>query len=213
MISTYRKRRLLKILQELYPNPKSELNFGNSYELVIAVVLSAQCTDKKVNEVTPLLFSYYPDFATLSTADLADIEKILRPINYFRTKSLNVVNLSRQVMLQFGGNLPLTFTELTSLPGVGKKTANVVLNELNIAHTLPVDTHVYRLSLRLALSEGNNVTQVEDDLCHLFPTKVWRTLHHSLILHGRSVCKAIKPLCHKCKLLSLCQYGQNLQNL
>lgn len=195
---------ILTALRALYPAAASELNFRNEYELVIAVVLSAQCTDKKVNEVTPTLFTRYPSFEALKEGDLAEVEAILRPINYYRTKARNVIALSKEVITRFSGELPRSQEDLITLPGVGRKTANVVTSERKIAPAIAVDTHVFRVSKRLGLSQGKNPLEVEQDLMALYPSDQWHELHHTLILHGRRACKARAPLCHECKLSPLC---------
>lgn len=198
------RRELLSQLALLYPNPKSELNFQNDYELIVAVILSAQCTDKKVNEVTPILFKEYPTFKALSTAPLATLEKIVRPVNYYRTKSKNLIGMAERVVTDFGGVLPREYTELTTLPGVGRKTANVILTERGETAAFPVDTHVFRVSHRLGLSRGKTPDAVEEDLKSAFPEESWRHLHHWLIFHGRRVCKAQRPLCSICAFSSVC---------
>ncbi len=199
---------LIPTFAKLYPEPQSELNFTTGYELLIAVVLSAQCTDKKVNEVTPKLFKLYPSFKKLSTAQLQSVEEIIRPINYYKTKAKNLIALSQRVESEFHGTVPLSRKELISLPGVGQKTANVVLGELEVEHTFPVDTHVFRVSKRLGLSQGKTVEAVEEDLKKVFEKKDWRTLHHCLIFHGRRVCKAVSPRCNECVLLEYCPSGK-----
>ena len=199
---------LLKILRRLYPNPASELNFRAPYELIVCVALSAQCTDKKVNEVTPLLFKRYPSFPHLAKAKSADLQRIIRPINYYRTKSKNLIAMARMVVDVFGGSLPQTIEELKRLPGVGQKTASVVICELGITPAFPVDTHVFRLAKRLALARGNTPAKVEEELKLRFHSRHWRDLHLRLILHGRRVCKAQRPLCNLCRLVTLCPIGQ-----
>ncbi len=196
--------RILDVLKQLYPNPRSELNFSNEFQLVVAVTLSAQCTDKKVNEVTPELFTKFPNFKTLAVAKSSELERIIRPVNYYRTKAKNLIAMAQLVISAFSGVLPREHAQLVTLPGVGRKTANVVVGELGVAPALPVDTHVYRLTHRLALSSGKTVRDVENDLCSLFAPQDWRALHHSLILHGRKVCKAQRPACASCELGSLC---------
>ena len=197
-------KELLKIFGELYPNPRSELNFRNNYELVVSVSLSAQCTDKKVNEITPHLFSRYDSFAKLEKASLPAVEKIIRPINYYRTKAKNLIGMACKVVADFKGELPTGHADLISLPGVGNKTANVIQSELGSAHTFPVDAHVFRVSKRLALAKGKDVLEVEEELRKRFKSNLWRPLHHWLIFHGRRVCKAQRPLCAECRLASLC---------
>lgn len=194
---------ILSTLRRLYPEPRSELNFRNSYELLVAVMLSAQCTDKKVNEVTPALFRACPDFADLARAKLPEIERIIRPINYYRTKARNLLSMAESVA-SAGGDLPRTREGLMALPGVGQKTASVILSELGLEPALPVDTHVFRVARRLGLSAGNNPREVEEDLKRAFPAKTWRELHHWLIFHGRRVCKARKPSCASCPLAKRC---------
>ncbi len=195
---------ILAILSKSYPAPESELNFKNEYELLVCVMLSAQCTDKKVNEVTPKLFSPYPNFEKLSKAPLAILQKIIRPINYYKTKAKNLKKTAILVCENYSGQVPKKHEELLTLPGIGNKSANVILGELKAAHTLPVDTHVFRVSKRLGLASGKNVLQVEEELKKIFQPKSWRTLHHCLILHGRRICKARRPLCAQCPLNKLC---------
>jgi len=202
--SAYARRKILEILATLYPSPKSELYFTNEYELLVAVVLSAQCTDKKVNEVTPGLFAHYPSFEALSKAKVEDTAEIIRTINYFKTKARHLVALSKKVVEEYEGKLPRDHYQLVSLPGVGRKTANVVLSELGVIPTFPVDTHVYRVSKRLGFATGKNPEKVEDELKELFPPSVWRSLHHWLILHGRRTCSARSPRCDECLLSKYC---------
>lgn len=198
------KKKIVEGFRELYPTTGSELNFLNPYQLVTAVSLSAQCTDKKVNEISPLLFAKYPNFKSLASANLTDVEAILRPVNYYKTKSKNIIRMAETVLNQFKGKLPETHLELTTLPGVGRKTANVVLGELKITPSLPVDTHVFRVSKRLGLAHGKNADAVEEDLKKEFPPELWYDMHHWLIYHGRRVCKAQRPLCGACTLVKLC---------
>ena len=194
----------MSLFAQLYPEPASELNFKNDFQLIISVVLSAQCTDKKVNEVTPQLFSEFSSFKTLKNASISKVERIIRQVNYYKTKAKNIVGLAKMIEENFEGKIPTTFDEITQLPGVGRKTASVVLGELGITHTLPVDTHVFRVSKRLGLATGLNVKEVEAELRRAFSPDQWRPLHHYLIFHGRRVCKAQRPLCLSCTLSPLC---------
>lgn len=196
--------KVLKVLSELYPDAESELDFKNPYQLLVAVILSAQCTDKKVNEVTPELFGKYKDFESLSKAKLSSVEKIIRPINYYKTKSKNLIAMAQLVSENFKGKVPQLHEELVSLPGVGNKTANVVRSELGFGYSLPVDTHVKRVSMRLGLSSGKNADSVESELKAIFKPETWRQLHHGLIFHGRRVCKAQNPACQECLLNPNC---------
>jgi endonuclease III len=202
---------LLTKLERAYPAPASELNFSNDYELLISVVLSAQCTDKKVNQVTAALFPTYPDFRSLADAEITDIEKIIREVNYYRTKAKHLKALAGNIMESFDGELPDTREGLESLPGVGRKTASVVLSERGIEEALAVDTHVFRVARRLGLSHQMKRDQVEQDLMKQFPASVWRSLHHWLILHGRRICKAQRPLCSVCSLAALCPSFEKIE--
>jgi endonuclease-3 len=172
--------------------------------LIISVMLSAQCTDVKVNQVTLELFKKYPNASRLGSAKLADVESIIRPINYFKTKAKNIIATSEILSEQYQGKVPRTHEELTALPGVGRKTANVVLGETGAVPALPVDTHVFRVARRLGLSQGKDPHAVELDLTKQFPASEWRPLHHRLIFHGRRVCKARNPACDQCTLNDLC---------
>jgi endonuclease-3 len=198
------KKLLINVLAELYPNPRSELDFKNECQLLIAVMLSAQCTDKKVNQVTPELFKTYPTFKALSQAKLVDVERIIRPINYYKTKSKNLIATAGQAVARFHSKVPDTHEELISLPGVGNKTANVILSEKGVTPAFPVDTHIFRLAHRLGLSTGKNPDAVEKDLRNAFPSPEWRNLHHRLIFHGRRVCSARSPDCGECPLRGIC---------
>jgi endonuclease-3 len=197
------KKVLIQALKSMYPDASSELNFDNPYQLIVAVMLSAQCTDKKVNEVTTLLFEKFPSFTALKKARLSQLETLLRPINYYKTKAKNLLNTAKEISNR-GGSLPASRQELESLPGVGRKTASVVLGELGIEPSLPVDTHVYRLARRLGLSKALNRDRLEEDLRRQFAPSEWRALHHMLIYHGRRVCKAVRPLCSECRLSAIC---------
>lgn len=195
---------LVKKLRILYPTTGTELNYSSPYELIVSVILSAQCTDKKVNETTPALFKRFETFKSLSKAKLESVEKIIRPINYYRTKAKNIIAMSKVVCDQFEGQVPTSHATLMSLPGVGRKTANVVLGELKIVPCIPVDTHVFRLANRLGLSSGKKPEDVESDLQSQFKKELWYDLHHWFIYHGRRVCKAQRPLCDQCSLNDLC---------
>jgi len=198
------KKKLLGIFARLYPDPKSELNFNNEYELLVSVILSAQCTDKKVNQTTPLLFKKYPSFIELSKARAKALEKVIGQINYYRTKTKHLIAMATMVVNEHKNKVPRSRAKLISLPGVGQKTANVILSELQIEPAFPVDTHVYRLARRLGLSAANSTDRVEEDLKKEFDSEKWRELHHWLIFHGRRVCKAQRPLCERCQLSNIC---------
>jgi endonuclease-3 len=201
-----RKKTLLEKLELMYPDAGSELIFKNEYQLAVAVILSAQCTDKKVNETTPALFRRYPSFKKLADGSVEDIEPIIRPVNYYKTKAKNLLAMALMVLKDFGGKLPRSRSELLKLPGVGPKTANVLLSERDIEPALAVDTHVFRVAKRLGLADGTTPAKVEEQLKNEFPPEDWRKIHHSFILHGRRVCIARKPRCPECELRDLCDY-------
>ena len=202
-----KKDLLVSLLAGEYPGASSELAFENDYQLVVAVVLSAQCTDKKVNEVTAVLFKKYRSFKKLASAAPEDIEVIIRPVNYYRTKARHIRDLAEAVVVEWGGLLPGTISELMTLPGVGRKTANVVVSERGTEPGLAVDTHVFRVSRRLGIAKGSTPAEVEDELRQSFPQDQWRALHHGLILHGRRVCPARSPKCEQCVLAAICQHA------
>jgi len=189
----------------------SELHFNNPYQLIVSVMLSAQCTDKKVNEVTPTLFRRYSSFEALAKAELKTLEHIIRPINYYRTKSKNLKAMAQMVTQIYDGKLPSSLDELKGLPGVGQKTASVIQCEMGTGYAFPVDTHVFRVAKRLGLAQGKTPLHVETELKARFTPRHWRNLHHRLILHGRKVCKSTHPLCRACRLTRLCAWYQDIQ--
>ncbi len=188
-----------------YPEAWCELRYSNPYELLVATILSAQCTDARVNQVTPALFARYPDPATLAAADPKELEELIRPTGFFRNKARALVGMARAIAERFAGRVPATMEELTSLPGVGRKTANVILGTaFGIAAGIVVDTHVARLSRRLGLTRQSDPEGIEGDLQELFPPSSWILLAHRLIIHGRRVCTARRPACDSCPLSHLC---------
>jgi endonuclease-3 len=198
------KSLLLKLLKKEYGIPKTELNFNSPFELLISVMLSAQSTDKKVNEVTSVLFKKYPTAKELSKAKVRDVENIIREVNYYKTKAKHLVLTSNILIETYSGKLPRTHEQLILLPGVGNKTANVVMSELKLGYAFPVDTHVFRVSKRLGLAISSNRDKVEKELCEKFPEKRWHELHHWFIFHGRRVCMARNPKCDLCILNKIC---------
>lgn len=192
-------------LDKHYANPRSELNYNKDYELLLAVVMSAQTTDLRVNSVTEKLFKIYPSLEALANAKLADIEKIIRSIGTYKKKAVFIQEIARELLKK--GYLPNDREFLESLPGVGRKTASVVLSNLFAVPAIAVDTHVARVSKRLALaSEKDDVLEIEKKLMKKFPKENWIKLHHQMILFGRYHCKAIKPLCETCGLQEQCNY-------
>ena len=193
-------------LDELFPNPKCELNYNNDYELLIAICLSAQTTDKRVNEVTKVLFEKYPRLEDLKNADVKDLERIIRPLGSFHKKSCYVKELSTIIVDKYSSVVPTTRTDLESLPGVGRKTVNVFLGEFYNYPAIAVDTHVERVSKRLRIAKkDSNVKEVEEKLMKFYPKKEWAKRHLQMVLFGRYYCKAIKPLCQNCKLKEYCK--------
>ena len=199
-----RALRILTGLHALYPDARTELDFRTPFQLLIATILSAQATDVSVNLATPALFEAFPDAATLAQAEPRDVEGYIRTIGLFRTKARNVVATSMLLVERFAGEVPSEMETLTSLPGVGRKTANVVLANAFGVPTIAVDTHVGRVARRLGLTTHTDPDKVEKGLQKLFPDNEWVFLHHGLILHGRRVCKARNPLCDECALCADC---------
>ncbi len=201
------KKNILKIeeyLDELFENPKCELNYCKDYELLIAVMLSAQTTDKGVNKVTEILFKKYDTLEKLSQAKIEDIKEIIKPIGNYNKKSENVLAIANSLVKDFAGNVPKSHIELESMKGVGRKTANVVLGELFDIPSLAVDTHVMRVANRLNLVKSKDPIVIEEKLKTLFPKEHWNKLHKQLVLFGRYKCKAIKPICEDCKFQDFC---------
>lgn len=193
-------------LDQLYPNPRCELNYQKDYELLIAVVLSAQTTDRRVNSVTPILFKKYDTLEKLKNADVADIEEILRPIGSFRKKAIYIKAIAKRLEEEFAGKVPNDWEVLQTFPGVGRKTANVVLSNLYDRPAIAVDTHVERVSKRLGLAKSDDtVLQVEQKLMKKYAKKNWSKRHHQMVLFGRYHCKAVHPNCENCVLKSICK--------
>jgi len=195
---------MYRLLRERYPDAHCELDFRNPFELLVATVLSAQTTDVRVNSVTPTLFDRYPDPASLAGADRASVEEILRPTGFFRAKSQAVQTLSADVVQRFGGEVPGTLRDLTTLPGVGRKTANVVLGNAFDVPGITVDTHVGRLVRRFGWTEETDPVKVEHAVGALVPRREWTHLSHVVIFHGRRTCHARKPACGACPVQRYC---------
>ena len=201
-------KKILTELERLYPDAKPELHFSDPYQTLIATILSAQCTDQKVNQVTPALFAAYPDAVAIAKAEPEDIEPYIRLCGIYRNKARNIVAACRQLVAQHGGRVPGDMEALTALPGVGRKTANVVMANAFGAQAIAVDTHVFRVSNRLGLAHAKDVLHTEEQLMEVIPREEWSRAHHWIIFHGRRVCRAIKPHCAACTLASLCEYRQ-----
>jgi endonuclease III len=192
-------------LARVYPDAECALDHRNPFELLVATILSAQCTDARVNMVTPALFARYPGPEQLSVANPEELQDMIRSTGFFRNKTRNLLGMSSAVVEKHGGKIPETMDELVKLPGVGRKTANVVLgNAFGRDEGVVVDTHVSRLSNRLALSRQTDPVKIEQDLMALYPRQQWTMLAHLLISHGREICDARRPLCEQCVVNSLC---------
>ena len=194
------KKRLL----EEFKDAKSELKFRNLYELLVCVMLSAQCTDKRVNLITPALFEAYKDVFELASANLASLKLMINSCSFFNNKAVNLIKMANSVVELYGGEIPLDEEKLKALAGVGQKTAHVVLLEATNANVMAVDTHVFRVSHRLGLSSAKTPEATEDDLSRAFKTELGK-LHQAMVLFGRYTCKAKKPLCFECILSDLCK--------
>lgn len=197
---------ILSLLKLTHPDAKPELNYTNAYELLVAVILSAQCTDRRVNQVTPRLFEIYPDVLTMSKANVEDVEELIKSCGFYHNKARSIVSACQKIIADFDSKVPATREELMLLPGVGRKTANVVYSVAFGGDAIAVDTHVFRVSRRLGLTDKDTPEKVEEDLCRVLPKSEWSLVHHLLIFHGRRVCKAQRPLCDECKLKEFCIY-------
>jgi len=196
---------VLRRLRREYPDAKTALDHRGPFQLLVATILSAQTTDVGVNKVTPVLFAKYPTPAALAAADPAGVEQIIKSTGYFRSKTRSLIGMANALVERFGGKVPDTMDELLTLPGVGRKTANVVLgNAFGKNVGIVVDTHVARLSQRLKLTRQTDPVKIEQDLMPLIPRRDWALFSHLLIFHGRQVCIARKPLCEKCVLNDIC---------
>ena len=206
MTQAEKNEKILAELERLYPDAKPALHFDNPYQLLVAVILSAQCTDVKVNMVTPALFAAYPDAAAMAKATAEEIEPYIKTCGIYRNKAKNLALTARELVSRFGGEVPADHEALTSLPGVGRKTANVVMSCAFGADAIAVDTHVFRVSNRLGLADAPDVLKTEEQLMQVIPRSAWSRAHHWLIYHGRRVCAARKPACETCSLREWCRH-------
>ena len=201
-----KKQQIIEILTDTYGGAECGLDFSTPFQLLIATILSAQCTDVRVNMVTPALFEKYPDVQAMSRAEIKDVEELIKTCGFYKTKAKNIVSTAIALCTRFDGEVPKTMDELTSLDGVGRKTANVVMANAYGIPAIAVDTHVFRVSNRLGLANADNVEKTELQLQKVIPKNLWSDMHHSLIWHGRKVCSARKPKCDECNLCELCKY-------
>ena len=199
-----------KRLKELYNEPRAELKFRDNFELVVAVVLSAQCTDKRVNQVTKVLFDVAGTPEKMAEMRLEELEEIIKPCGFYHSKAKALKSLSEDIVTKFGGDLPKDKETLKTLRGVGEKTANVVIANAYGVPAIAVDTHVFRVSNRLGIASGKTVESVQKQLESNFPREFWIDLHHSLVLHGRYVCRARRPDCVNCGLKQYCKHYEEM---
>ena len=202
-------RRIIDTLAEQHPNADTELHYRNAFELLVATILSAQSTDQRVNMVTPALFRRYPDARSLATAVSSELEKQILSTGFFRQKAKALIGMAQKLVAEHGGEVPAEMEKLTTLPGVGRKTANVVLGHALGVPGLPVDRHVLRVSNRIGIAEGENPEVVEEQLCDRLPADMWTLASDVQILHGRRVCRP-KPLCDECSVRDDCDYYRNV---
>jgi endonuclease-3 len=195
---------VVRAILAAHPDARCELRHGSAYELLAATILSAQCTDERVNSVTPKLFARFPDPARLAGASVADVEEIIRPTGFYRNKARSLVGMAHAVVERHGGKIPRTLEDLIALPGVGRKTANVILGNIFDVPGIVVDTHVGRIARRLGLTRSEDPEQVEQDLMAVVPKAEWTRLSHALIFHGRRICGARKPRCDQCPVEKDC---------
>ena len=201
------KLEILRIIEDTYPEAKAALHFSNPYEMLVATILSAQCTDKQVNKVTPAVFSRWPDANAMAEARVEDLYPLVKSCG-FKTKAGNIIAACRIIREKHGGEVPRTLEELTALPGVGRKTANVVLSNAFGIPAFAVDTHVFRVSNRMGLCKADTVEETEKQMTKLIPREKWGQAHHWLIWHGRQLCKAQRPLCKECPVREKCPWAK-----
>jgi len=201
----------IKYFQEVLPAPETELHFQTTFQLLCAVILSAQCTDKRVNMTTPALFAKFPDIGSLAQAKYEDVFDIIKSISFPGNKSRHLIGMAKKVMTEFNGNIPMTVKELVHLPGVGRKTANVITSVIDKQPNMAVDTHVFRVSARIGLTvNAKTPLDTEKQLLKYVPKEIVPKFHHWLILHGRYICVARKPKCLQCGLRPVCNYFQTV---
>lgn len=201
---------IIEILKKLYPDAKCSLDFKTPFQMMVAVVLSAQCTDARVNQITPSIFEKYPEPKDFANMDISLLEQLIHSCGFYKNKAKNIKAASEIIVNKYNGILPNTMEELTSLPGVGRKSANVIMLEaFNNPQGIAVDTHAKRISNRLGFSEKNDPLQIEEDLLKIFSKKYYYDVNHLLVWHGRNLCKAKKPDCNNCPLKKYCKYYKN----
>lgn len=208
MIKKQRAACVLSLLKKRYPTFETHLVANNPWELLIATILSAQCTDARVNQVTPILFTRWPDPSALALSMLEEVEQVIRTTGFYKSKAKHIIETAKRIMYNYNGVVPQTMDELITLPGVARKTANVVLwGGFGINVGIAVDTHVKRISYRLGLTANTDPSLVEKDLMNLFPQSEWGAINHRMVWFGRHVCKAKNPLCTCCEMNTFCPHN------
>lgn len=208
MTKKQRALKIIELLEQAYPDAKCSLDFNTPHELLIATRLSAQCTDKRVNMVTPELFGRFPTLESLANANVHDIEDIIKSCGLYKTKARDVVSLSGQLIENYGGIVPDTIEELTKLSGIGRKTANLIVGDIYGKPAIIADTHLIRISGRLGFTNTTDAAKVEQQLKKLLPAEYWTMYSHRIVWHGRAICTARKPSCESCPLNEHCPYPQ-----
>ena len=198
--------RIIKLLKQAYPDATCSLNFSTPFELVVAVILSAQCTDERVNKTTPFIFKKYKTVQDFANIDISELEDLIHPCGFYKNKAKNIKACAKKILSDYNGIVPKTMEELLQLPGIGRKSANVILLEAyNIPSGIAVDTHAKRISNRIGLSNNSDPTKIEIDLINLVPQNYLKDINHLFVWHGRNTCMSRKPMCDKCVISSLCK--------
>lgn len=204
-------KKIIGIFDELYPEAKCSLNYKDPIQLLVATQLAAQCTDARVNIVTESLFKKYKNVYDYANADITQFEQEIRSTGFYHNKAKNIINCCKMIIEQFGGQVPSNLDDLLKLPGVGRKTGNLVLGDIYGIPGLVIDTHAKRLSKRMGLTENEDPEKVEYDLMDIVPKEDWGKFCHQMVYHGRAICKAIKPACDSCKIQTFCNFGKGMK--
>lgn len=198
---------ILDILSKEYSDAKCGLDYNNALELTIALILAAQCTDKRVNIIRPILFERYPDVQALAKASQEDVEEIIQSCGFYKNKAKNIISTANVIVDSFNGNVPYTMEHLTTLPGIGRKSANIILQEcFDTTVGIAIDTHVGRITKRIGLTNNTDPIKIEQDLMNLLPKEMWNKINHLCVWHGRAICDAKKPKCDECPIKEICKY-------
>jgi len=203
-------KKIFEVLKGVHPDARVLLNYSSPFELLVATILAAQCTDERVNKVTPSLFREYHDPQTMAQADIEKLQELIKQTGFFKSKAKSLKEMSSALVEKFNGKVPETMDQMVSLPGVGRKTASVVLGNCFGVPAIIVDTHVRRVAIRLGLSDSNDPDKIEKDLCKLISQEEWTNFSYYLNFHGRYTCMAKKPLCRECRIKKLCSYPDKM---